>query len=84
MAPGNRLDRQLEGGRRTSNGDSASAMIKLAVGEVVQGYRICRYLGRGGFASVYQAVDEDIQEVLGPDIRLVDSAEATALEAVAR
>ncbi|MHC4077220.1 MAG: protein kinase domain-containing protein [Planctomycetota bacterium] len=34
-------------------------MMKLAVGEVVHGYRICRFLGRGGFASVYQAVDEE-------------------------
>jgi serine/threonine protein kinase len=28
-------------------------MMKLAVGEVVEGYRITRFLGRGGFASVY-------------------------------
>ena len=30
-------------------------MMKLAVGEMVQGYRIARFLGRGGFASVYLA-----------------------------
>ena len=34
-------------------------MMKLAVGELVHGYRICRFLGRGGFTSVYQAVEED-------------------------
>ncbi len=34
-------------------------MMKLAVGEVVHGYRICRFLGRGGFTSVYQAVEEE-------------------------
>ena len=28
-------------------------MMKLAIGEVVCGYRIDRFLGRGGFASVY-------------------------------
>ena len=33
-------------------------MMKLAVGEVVHGYRICRFLGRGGFASVYLAEHE--------------------------
>jgi len=30
-------------------------MMKLAVGEVIQGYRIARFLGRGGFTSVYLA-----------------------------
>lgn len=30
-------------------------MIKLAVGELVGGYRIVRFLGRGGFASTYLA-----------------------------
>ncbi len=34
-------------------------MMKLAVGEVVQGYRITRFLGRGGFASVFMAQHEE-------------------------
>jgi serine/threonine protein kinase len=33
-------------------------MMKLAVGEIVEGYRITRFLGRGGFASVFLAQDE--------------------------
>ena len=37
-------------------------MTKLAVGEVVQGYRISRFLGRGGFASVYLAQHEESGE----------------------
>ncbi len=34
-------------------------MMKLAVGEIIQGYRISRFLGRGGFSSVYQAEHEE-------------------------
>jgi serine/threonine protein kinase len=34
-------------------------MMKLAVGELVQGYRITRFLGRGGFASVFLAEHEE-------------------------
>lgn len=36
--------------------------MKLAVGEVIQGYRISRFLGRGGFSSVFQAVHEETGE----------------------
>jgi len=34
-------------------------MMNLAVGEVIQGYRIKRFLGRGGFSSVFQAEHEE-------------------------
>ncbi len=37
-------------------------MMKLAVGELIQGYRISRFLGRGGFSSVFQAEHEESGE----------------------
>lgn len=37
-------------------------MMKLAIGEVVKGFRIDRFLGRGGFTSVYLAQHEESGE----------------------
>lgn len=37
-------------------------MIELAVGEILQGYRITRFLGRGGFTSVFLAQHESSGE----------------------
>ncbi len=37
-------------------------MMKLGVGEIVRGYRVDQFLGRGGFASVYLAVDDKTGE----------------------
>ncbi len=34
-------------------------MMKLAVGELVEGYRITRFLGRGGFSSVFLGQNEE-------------------------
>jgi len=43
-------------------------MMKLAVGEIVQGYRITRFLGRGGFASVYLAQHEETGNKVAPKV----------------
>jgi len=37
-------------------------MMKIAVGEIVQGYRVVRFLGRGGFASAYLAEHQETGE----------------------
>ncbi len=37
-------------------------MMKLAIGEIVQGYRVDRFLGRGAFASVFLAQHEQTGE----------------------
>jgi len=37
-------------------------MMKLAIGEIVKGFRVDRFLGRGGFASVYLALHEQTGE----------------------
>ncbi len=37
-------------------------MMKLAIGEIVKGFRVDRFLGRGGFASVYLAQHEQTGE----------------------
>lgn len=37
-------------------------MMKLAMGEMIRGYRVDRFLGRGAFSSVYLAVDERTEE----------------------
>lgn len=34
-------------------------MMKLAVGELIAGYRVTRFLGRGGFASTFLATHEE-------------------------
>ena len=37
-------------------------MMKLAIGEIVQGYRIVRFLGRGGFTSTFLAEHQESNE----------------------
>ncbi|MEO0477874.1 MAG: protein kinase [Planctomycetota bacterium] len=43
---------------------NCNLMMKLATGEVVRGYRVDEFLGRGGFASCYRAIEEETGETV--------------------